>query len=196
MTPDELGQAFNGILMRVGASTPAYTAIADLMVSSAQHNFETEGRPSKWVPLQDATRKYKEKHGWTKILFRSGMLRDRIVPSASEAGAVIGNNLPYAQTQNDGKTITMPAREGTARFRQTAGGSLMSQASLGKTFRNAGKMVVFAKASHKRAFEMAFKVGAYSVTIPARPFMLFQPGEKDIYTDILVRYWLKGELTK
>ena len=194
MTLGELRNTLNQVRARILNSTPAYRAISDLMVSSAQMNFEDEGRPTKWAPLAPATKKLKDKHGWTTILIRSGRLRASITGKGADTSATIGSNLAYAKIQNDGGSIAFPARERKLRFRQTAGGSLMSQADLGMGphHRNAGKMVVFAKGKHKRALEMTFTGRAYTATMPARPYLLIQSEDVDRYNTILRDYWFKG----
>jgi len=196
VTPDAFGDALNGILDRIHQSGPVYRAIADLMVSSAQQNFESEGRPNKWVPLSKATKKLKEKHGWTRILFRSGQLRASISPTSDDTSASASSNKAYAKIQQLGGTISVPEREGKARFRTNAKGQLLSQSDRGGTWRNAGSMRVFAKGTHKRAIEKAFHIGAYQIQMPSRPYLLFQPGERDLYTDIVYGYWMHGEIKK
>lgn len=180
-----------GIQNRIQNSAPAFRAITDLMVSSAQQNFETEGRPTQWAPLAAATRKFKEKHGWTKILMRSGDLRASIVGSdtPSNDSATIGSNKVFAQIQNDGGTIEMPARAYKTRHRTDAKGNLLHQGA-------SGKLLIFAKASHKRVLERTFTGDAYTITIPGRPFLVVQDSDVKQYNGILYRYWFEGELTR
>jgi phage gpG-like protein len=170
------------------------------MVSSAQQNFETEGRPGTWVALKSATKKFKEKHGWTKILFRSGQLKASITGQGGVTGnsATIGSNKAYARIQNDGGTISMPARVYKTRHRTDAKGNLLHQTDIGMGphYRNSSRMLVFAKASHKRVLERQFTGEAYAITIPARPFLLVQQADVDLYNGILTRFWFTGEVSR
>ena len=185
----DLRELMEEIKLRVGNSQPAYRAISDLMVSSAQQNFESEGRPEAWTALKPATQKLKAKHGWTKILFRSGQFKASITGVGSNTGATIGSVKAYAKIQNDGGTIAMPARTYKVRHRTDAKGNLLHQ-------KGSDRLLVFAKGSHKRVLERQFKGKAYYITIPARPFLLFQAGDVWKYTSILNHYWMTGRISR
>jgi phage gpG-like protein len=195
-----LGVNIGRILKRFENSKPAFRAISDLMVASAQQNFETEGRPTKWAPLAPATQKFKDKHGWTRILLRSGALRRAITGAGGVTGksATIGNNLVYAKIQNDGGTIEEPARTYTVRHRTDAKGNLLKQSQVGwgPHHRLSNRLLVFAKGKHKRFLERQFTGEAYKVTIPGRPFLVIQGEDVERYQGILYRFWFEGELSQ
>jgi phage gpG-like protein len=140
------------------------------------------------VALKPATQKFKEKHGWTKILFRSGRLRASITGQGGTTGdsATIGSVLPYAQGQNDGATIIHPNRPGKTLHRYS---------------KKTGQLLGFAKKNAKDGkrigvIEMAFAGHAMNtaITLPARPYLVIQSEDVEQYTGILNRYWFEGVL--
>ena len=195
MTLKELARLVNQIQERVKDSRPVYRMISDLMVSSAQQNFETEGRPKKWTPLRPATVRFKQKHGWTKILFRSGRLKASITGKDGVTGtsATIGSNLVYARIHDQGGVIIHPNKGGS---------------NIHKYDKRSGKMGGFAskKAAMKERspnsrmgfIEMKFTGHAMNtaMTMPARPFLLIQPADTMRYTEILTAYWFTGKIIR
>ena len=191
MDLNEFGQAMNEVAQRLANPGPAFRSIADLMVSSSQQNWETEGRPEPWAPLAPATQRYKEKHGWTMILISSGSLKNSISPFSDDTRATAFSNKIYAQVQQMGAVINRPNPGGT---------------TLHKYDKKTGKFKGFASrkaamkgdTSRTGYLEMAFTGHqmATAVTIPARPFLMFQAGDRDLYTDILKRFYFKGELSR
>ena len=188
MTFQELQTVLIQVQQRIGDSRPAYRAISDLMVSSAQLNFETEGRPNHWEALAKSTQRFKDKHGWTKILFRSGRLKASITGKDAVTGtsATIGSILAYAQIQNDGGVLNHPNRPGSVVHRYN---------------KKTGEFLGFAKKNAKDGkrvglFEQQFTGHsmATAVTIPARPFLLVQPEDVTRYNDILYHFWFDGVL--
>src|SRR5271169_4075223 len=196
MTLDQLYARFRLMRFRTQYSRPALLAIADLMQTSAKKNFRAEGRPERWVPVTPATKAYKLKHGWNLILTRTHDLQDHIVTDATDDQAIVGNNLAYARIHQLGGVIQRPSRTYTVRHRTDAKGNLLTQASKGRSFRNAEHLLIFAKGSHKNVLQRAFIGKAYSITMPARPYLVFQPGEIDKYVEILERYWFTGEIKR
>jgi hypothetical protein len=86
------------------------------------------------------------------------------VASGTTVTSSIGDNVAYAQIHEFGGTIHHEARTGTARLRTDAHGNLLHQAA------NAN-LLVFARASHKRVKEVAYKAEAHDVEMPERaPF--------------------------
>jgi phage gpG-like protein len=193
MSPAEFSDLLRTVSGRVGSSKPAYAAITDLMVSSAQQNFTAQGRPTPWKPNSPVVQRLKAKHGWTKILIRSGALRRSIVASIANLDnkATIGSNLVYAQVQNDGGEIEIPEREVTLIHNyHLKSGKLLGFASRKEAMKErSGKARV-------GYIERAFKIPAHKISIPARPFMVFQEGERERYTSILCKFWMTGEVRR
>ena len=104
-----------------------------------------------------------------KLGVRSGRLRGAAwaspaVATGTQVSSAIWDNVKYAQIHEFGGTVHHPARTGTARLRTDAQGTLLKQVA------NAN-LLVFARASHKRVKEVAYKAEAYDVEMPERaPF--------------------------
>lgn len=158
-----------------------FQAIAQLLESETEANFEAQGRPD-WVPLQASTIKNRLSRGKAKREGRSDfvgprsvlkVLQDRGILAASISSdygddfAVVGANTPYAAIQQFGGTIERPSHSTKVRLRTDAKGNLLRQ-------HNNDNLAVFAKDSHKRARESWHEVDAFNIKIPARPYLPFK----------------------
>jgi phage virion morphogenesis protein len=150
--------------------TPAWRDVGEYLQREVRERFETQRDPEgePWAPISDATAKRK---GNDRILQDTGRLEGSITYEVAPLSLTQGTNLEYAAIHQFGGIIEHPEREGSVRLRATAGGELLSQAHLGKTFRNAGKMRVFASAKHKRFVERSFTVAARKQEMPARAYL-------------------------
>ena len=98
---------------------------------------------------------------------------------------------PYAAIHQFGGTIQRAPYSTKVRHRTDAKGNLLRTAAFN------GKGLVFAKDKQKRAKERWFEVKAYSIKIPARPFLPIQangqlyPDERDAIVRQIVG-WVKG----
>jgi phage gpG-like protein len=196
MTPSELLRNIQGMQDRANNPAPVLKAIGDLMVASADRNFEAEGRPA-WKPVKPATAKRKAEAGHSKILMWSGNLARSITFKVKGQGVVMGSNLRYARIHNEGGSIHRPAHEQRLRFRLDARGNYLSQQNLQigpLRMRNAGASLVFASNKHKRAAAHVFTVGAYDIPMPARPFLTFQPGEAESYGGMVMKFVVTGQI--
>jgi phage gpG-like protein len=170
--------------------------ISDLMVASVDRNFEAEGRP-RWKEVRPATRRRKTKAGKSKILMWSGALARSIVAQVNGNSVVLGSNWPYARIHQKGGVIQRGPGVIRARLRTDARGNLLNQQALlhgPSRMRNAGKMLVFGSRSHKRSLEAVFTHGAYTIHMPARPFLVFQPGEPEAYQQMVLTWVMTGGL--
>lgn len=152
-------------LAAVNAS-PLMHTIAGIMHDEVEENFAQEGRP-KWMGLSPKTLKRKK---GTKILQESGQLAASIQQGANSQSAWVGSNKVYAAIQNNGGKIDRAAYSTKVRHRTDAKGNLL------RTEHFNGKGLIFAKDSHKRALTRWFEVGAHSINLPARPFLMISPG--------------------
>lgn len=102
-----------------------------------------------------------------KLGVRSGLLRESVTASkaAIEGGLIvsaIGSNVKYAKIHEFGGIIHKPARQQKIRHRTDRRGNLLK--------RDNG-LLIFAKAKHKNAREMAVEIPAHDVQMPERaPF--------------------------
>lgn len=149
-----------------------FRTIAGVLEAETERNFEAQGRPS-WVPLKASTiaaRKKRNNGGSVmRILQDSGTLAASISTDYGGDFAQVGAGgaaSAYAAVQQFGATVERAPYSTKVRLRTDAKGNLLRQ---GKD----GKLAVFAKDSHKRARESWHEVGAFTVKIPARPYLPF-----------------------
>lgn len=123
---------------------------------SIQKNFEASGRPSPWKQRKRLNAKQKK----TKILVITGALKN--VRAVTEGNKVIFYPDPraraYARIHQEGGTINMPSRK--VAMRKTKSGKK-----------------VFAGSRHKKTEIKTTK--PYTVTIPARPYLLIPESDFD-----------------
>lgn len=133
---------------------PIMSAIAGYMVTRVQRHFETETGPDgKWAPLSPRTaakRVGRRRRGTANILRVTNRLYSSITGESDDTSAAVGTNVAYAAPQFLGATINMPGHEQDIHFGRT----------------NRGRR--FVRASAKRKETMRVKVGAHTITIPAR----------------------------
>jgi phage gpG-like protein len=194
MTPGDLIHQLQTWQERLADPTPVLRAIGDLMVASVDRNFEAEGRPEKWAPLKPATVRRKAKAGKSRILLWSGKLAASIASGVdvSNGKVTLGSTLPYARIHQQGGVIERKAKEGTLRLRTDARGDLLRQGASGRK----KNLAVFATKNHVRAVERAFTSGAYDIPMPARPYLVMQPGEQEAYGAIFWHFVLTGQIKR
>jgi len=117
---------------------------------SIQLNFIEQGRP-KWLQK-------KKKDGRAILTGKTGRLQSQINVVRNDATNTIsiGSNLPYSKIQQEGGTISMPART-MARRKLKNGRSVFASKK-----RNTGK---------SKSVDVSFSK-AYTITIPARPYLV------------------------
>jgi phage gpG-like protein len=136
----------------------AFEAIGAYLVTATQRRFERETGPDgqKWQRLSPRTanrRVGRSQRGYEHMLRVKNRLYSSIVYDASPERVEVGTGIAYAAAQQLGATINIPARE--------------QDIHLGDT--NRGKR--FVKASRKRKQTQRLKIGAHTITIPARPYL-------------------------
>ncbi|MDR1063063.1 MAG: phage virion morphogenesis protein [Azoarcus sp.] len=160
------------VLATLADATPLMKRIAGILEAETEANFAAQGRPH-WAPLATSTKKARLKRNngssHLQILQDSGILAASISTDYSPSHAQIGSNVAYAAIHQFGGTIAHDARSQKVRLRTDAKGSLLRQGKSGRK----KNLAVFAKDRHKRARETWHQVDAYTVTIPARPYLPF-----------------------
>ncbi|RWC58919.1 phage virion morphogenesis protein [Mesorhizobium sp.] len=136
----------------------AMEAIGAYMVTASQRRFQRETGPDgqKWQRLSPRTaqrRIGRAQRGYEHILRVKNRLYSSIVYEAEPDRVEIGTGVAYAAAQQLGAEIKIPAREQDVHLGQT----------------NRGKR--FVKASRKRKETMRVKIGAHTITLPARPYL-------------------------
>lgn len=135
--------------------------IAGTLESETEANFAAQGRPA-WLGLSPRT--LKKRGAGAKILQDTGRLAASVASRYGKDFASIGSNVAYAAIHQFGGTINRAPYSSSVRLRTDAKGKLLRQPTN-------SKLAVFAKDSHKRALSRRYTVGAYGITIPARPFL-------------------------
>ena len=130
-----------------------------------------------WTALASSTIKQRERKGYVPINIlrrtagNAGLLGS-INSKATSDGVMIGTNKVYAAIHNFGGVINIPARTGTSKWKAT------------KNKKTKKYSYRFAKKKSKltgRTIEKSYDVKAYSIKIPARPFIGYH---KDDIADI------------
>lgn len=143
---------------------PIMSAISGYMVTAGQRHIETETGPNgRWQDLSSRTaakRIGRRRRGSANMLRVTNRLYSSLTGEATDTTAAVGTNLDYAAPQFLGATINMPARE--------------QDIHLGPS--NRGRR--FVKASAKRKETKRVKIGAHTVTIPARNALYLSDQDK------------------
>ena len=187
---DPLRDRLAALAERVGHMRTALQMVGEGILARTDKRFSTETDPDgkRWQELAKATKRRKR---GTKILTESGDLRGSIAAQATETALTLTAREPYAAIHQFGGTIQRQAGSVTVRHRTNAAGDLLRGAIMG------GRGLVFAKASHKRAVQRSFAHAAYSIRIPARPYLPFKadgtlyPAEQAAILDAIAA-WIAG----
>ena len=168
---EEARRNLAALLDRMSRPRPFYEAAGDLLQASTFDRFDTETAPdgTPWAPLKPATIRARLSRGRSQIMIlrEQGRLRGSIFRRIDDEGAIIGSEVPYAAIHQFGGTIDMSARAGTIFRRRFADGSLGRR---------------FAKRENKTSVGTEVAIGAYRITIPARPFLgVSRNDEADIF---------------
>lgn len=160
----------SGALARLSALgadlTPVMRGMAEAMHASVIENFRAQGRPP-WAPLAPSTlRKRRQSGQAARILVMTARLRNSITSAYGRDYAAVGTNVVYGPIQHFGGTVNRAARSVLSlRLRTDTKGGLMRNARGGAIF--AGRK--------DRARAQRATVGAHTITIPARPFLVIPP---------------------
>lgn len=140
---------------------PLFRAIAAYGENSTRERFKNQTGPDgkRWMPSQ---RVRKGKGALTLVL--TGRLLRSITHRSTSTTAEWGTNVVYAGIHNFGGDIERLAFSSTLRLRTSANGRLLRQ-------KGHEHLAVFAKATHKRAVERRYTVGAHKINMPARPYL-------------------------
>ncbi|MFV8875346.1 phage virion morphogenesis protein [Serratia fonticola] len=147
----EFERGLGELIHRLEHREPLMREMAAAMGDAVEENFKNEGRPA-WMGWSPA---YAKKRAGGKILQRSGRLASSVVQSSDNDGATVGTNVVYARIHQEGGTIKRKARKQDLHFRQDKSGEIGNR---------------FVKKS-KSNFVQTVAVGAYSIKMPARPFL-------------------------
>lgn len=148
-------------LQQLAASPrPLWQAFGQYGETSTRLRFKNQAGPDgvRWKP----SARVREKGGQTLVL-KSRLMRS-VTHNANNSGTEWGSNVVYARIHQLGGKIDKLAYSSTLRLRTTASGTLLRQ-------KDHANLSVFARATHKRAVERRYTVGAHSITMPARAYL-------------------------
>lgn len=137
-----------------------WAAIANEGEQSTRRRFQHQVGPDgvRWKPSRRAM-----KAGGLTLVHTTRLLRS-ITHTSNASSGEWGTNVIYAGIHNFGGEIQRLAHSSWLRLRTNASGRLLRQ-------RDHGNLAVFAKATHKRAVERRYTVGAHQIKMPARPYL-------------------------
>ncbi|HCB2353220.1 TPA: phage virion morphogenesis protein [Escherichia coli] len=139
------------LIKRLDNREPLMRELAAAMGDAVEENFAQQGRP-EWMGWSPA---YARKRAGGKILQKSGRLASSITQFSTNDEAVVGTNVKYARIHQEGGEIRIAARSQRAYYRQHKNGSVGNR---------------FVKKSRSN-FSQWNTIGAYTITMPARPFL-------------------------
>lgn len=128
-----------------------------------------DGTP--WAPLSPAYQRRKKKNR-DKILQLDGTLKNNLVYQVEGGDLLFGTNRIYAAIHYFGGTINMPARPGEVFFRTGRDGAVGNRFSTRK----------------RSNFAQRVNIGAYTIHIPARPWLGTSAADDDHLGDIALNY--------
>jgi phage virion morphogenesis protein len=130
--------------------------IGAAVAESVRYTFIASASPygRKWAPVTSRTLKSRSKSRSIEPLRDTGRLMNSITHRATGSEVTVGTNVIYAAIHNFGGQIEHAARSLKVRLRKTKDGRTQ-----------------FAKDSHKRARTVWGEAKAWTVRIPARPFL-------------------------
>lgn len=148
------------MLDRMDRREPFFKDVGQALTNSVRRRFATETGPdgAPWTALSPRTvrARTRRRRSALSILRERGLLAGSIHYRADNDSVAVGAVPEYAAIHQFGGTINMPARSGTVWFGRKRAGQ-------------AGRR--FAKKKNKTSEARAVQIGAYTITIPARPYL-------------------------
>jgi len=165
-----LRQGLQGVLERTGTLRPALLDIGEAWLNRTRNRFKAEAGPGgvAWAPMTKSTRRGRKQSN-PKLLRDTHGLFLSLSYQVSDTGLTLGTNKVYAAAQQFGHTYTRAARS-----------QVQGRISKGK---NKGR---FAKSGKGKAARIT--IGQHSQTIPARPFIGIDDGDRAVAAEILLRH--------
>lgn len=160
-----------GLIARLDDPTQAFEDVGLALITSTHDRWERGVAPdgSPW-PKSLRVKKY-----GGKTLKLSARLYRSITANASRTGVEIGTNVVYAAIHQFGGSIDQDARDQVLHFKVSKAG----------TWR-------FAKANKKATLAQKRRIGARTITMPARPFLGLDQDDPRTITTIFENYLSAG----
>jgi phage virion morphogenesis protein len=162
-----------GLRRKVENMRPIMAELAADMLDEVRENFAHEGLPNPWKKSKRAQKQGGMTLQDTRRLYNS------IHAASGSTFARVGTNVRYAAIHHFGGVIKQPARIRTLRMRDGFRGPLLP----------GGKRSNDTFANKRRAsYTMQANSDAYSITMPARPFLQLTPAGTQVLVRRMKRY--------
>ena len=145
-----------GLPTRPGRALSAVAKALDQANELAKANIE-----NKHLTGQGPFPVSEHKLGTVSNRLRKSMWASPALVQGNKVTSAIGSNVVYAAIHEFGGTIQRKARAGTVRLRTDKDGNLIRQSGN-------PHLAIFARGSHKRVKEVAYKAEAYEIEMPER----------------------------
>ena len=182
ISDEALRAALGRLIASLADTTPTMRDLSEIMIDASARAFDKAADPATgtpWKPLSASRNRQRAKKGRSiaNILQGSGLLVGSIARPSGQGAvreigpdhALVGTNVPYAAIHLLGGTIHREAAPMTVRLRKKNG------------------RTQFAKSSHKRVRIVDTVHKAYTITIPARPFIGVGPTDIQDMLDTITR---------
>lgn len=178
-----LRAALGRLIAALKDTTPVMGALSEIMIDASARAFASTSDPAtgaQWKPLSSSRQRQRAKKGRSvaNILQDSGLLVGSITEASGELAvreigpdhALVGTNVPYAAAHQFGATIQRQAAPVTVRLHEVNG------------------RTQFAEAGHERVRVVDTIRNAYTITIPARPFIGVSSTDIQDMLDVIARH--------
>ena len=182
ISDEALRAALGRLIAALTDTIPTMRDLSEIMIDASARAFDNTSDPATgkpWQPLSASRQRQRAHKGRSiaNVLQDSGLLVGSIArPSGPGAvreigpdHALVGTDVPYAAIHQFGGTIKREAAPMTVRLRKRKGRTL------------------FAKTKHKRVRIVDTAHKAYTITIPARPFIGVGPTDIQDMLDTITR---------
>jgi len=179
--------------------SPVFRKIQQVVQTSIDRNFSEGGRfgseklgggTEKWLPSKRA----KKQSG--KTLTDTGQLaasiRVAVTQQGKQVNIEVGSNKAYAAIHQFGGVVDVPAHSATSKLARKK--IRVMDETTGKMVWTGKTSVRFAKRKRKLSKNVTsrtYTIGAYSFTLPARPFLVLQDEDLTAIKNILIGHIIK-----
>jgi phage gpG-like protein len=170
---NELTVKLDGVESRSQNLSIPLKRAGQLMLYSINQNFLESGRPNSWAPLSSSTLKQKVRNGYSsQPLIRGGILKGSIHYRTSSTRLTLGTSVKYAAIHQFGGVINQGARNELFQRNRYLRGIRAGSFKRGIKLSGPNRVGFGFRAR-------GFSMGARTINIPARPFVLFQDQDID-----------------
>ncbi|MGH8435517.1 MAG: phage virion morphogenesis protein [Pseudomonas sp.] len=169
--------AINEAAEAMGNPTPMLENMGEYLLQRTEDRFASQTAPdgTPWQALSPRYQRSKKKNR-DKILTFNGYLGKHFAYQINGSELLVGTNRVYAAIHQFGGELQRQARQSTVYFKQSKKGDI-------------GKRFVKKTESN---FAQDVNIGAYTIRIPARPFLGTSAADDDVLLQIAMKYIQPG----